>query len=225
MSVFMNMCFRLIILNRLQRFQLLSPSNPPLPSFQICYIPHCFTPLQPLTILPLPLLCHPSLLTRYNLNPSLPHHHMHVYLTILIQVQLVDQSPLVSSMTLLLVLRQSPTFPYSAIAKVAIDSASAVSPTSVASPLLAVDSFSASSTILNLVVDFSSYPLQQGTSLPPSSPVSPPLVSRHPMVLRPRQPKIANLVTSVAAVIASSRTMLSPTSEPPAFSDADRYVV
>jgi hypothetical protein len=85
---------------------------------------------------------------------------MHVYLTILIQVQLVDQSPLVSSMTLLLVLGQSPAFPYFVSAKVAIDSASAVSPTSVASPLLVVDSFSASSTSLNLVVDFSSYPLQ-----------------------------------------------------------------
>jgi hypothetical protein len=150
---------------------------------------------------------------------------MHVYLTILIQVQLVDQSPLVSSMTLLLVLGQSPAFPYFVSAKVAIDSASAVSPTSVASPLLVVDSFSASSTSLNLVVDFSSYPLQQGTSLPPSYPTSPPLVNRHPMVLRPRQPKIANLVTFATAVIASSRAMLFPTSEPPAFSDVDRYVV
>ena len=45
------------------------------------------------------------------------------------------------------------------------------------------------------------------------------------MVLRPRQPKTANLVVFVAAVTASSRVILSPTSEPLAFSDADKYAV
>jgi hypothetical protein len=202
----------------------IQPSTTLLPN--LLYSPLSHTPTAPhhpssTSALP-PLSAHPLQPLPF---PSLPHHHMHVYLTILIQVQLVDQSPLVYSMTLLLVLGQSPAFPYFASAKVAINSASAVSPTSVASPLLVVDSFSASSTSLNLVVDFSSYPLQQGTSLPPSSPASPPLVNRHPMVLRSRRPKIANLVTFAIAVIASSREMLSLTSEPPAFSDADRYVV
>jgi hypothetical protein len=94
----------LIILNRFQRLQLLLPSNPSLPSSQICSIPYYFTPLQPLTIPPLPLLRHPSLLTHHSLTPSLPYHHMYVYLTILLQVQLVDWSLLVSNMTPLLVL-------------------------------------------------------------------------------------------------------------------------
>jgi hypothetical protein len=109
--------------------------------------------------------------------------------------------------------------PYSASTKTTTGSASA------ASPLFAADSSSAPLAELNLVVDFSSYPLQQATSLPSSSPASPPLVSRHPMVLRPRQPKTANLVVFVAAVTASSRVILSPTSEPLTFSDADKYAV
>jgi len=45
------------------------------------------------------------------------------------------------------------------------------------------------------------------------------------MVLRPRQPKIANLMASAAAVTASYRVMLSPTSKPFAFYDTDRYAV
>jgi hypothetical protein len=71
------------------------------------------------------------------------------------------------------------------------------------------------------VVDLSSYPLQQDTSLTPSSPTSPPLLSRHPMVLQPRQPKTTNLVASTTADTASTRVLLSPSSEPLAFSDAD----
>jgi hypothetical protein len=108
--------------------------------------------------------------------------------------------------------------PYSASTKTTTGSASA------ASPLLVADSSSTSLAELNLVIDFSSYPLQQGTILPPSLPVSSPLVSKHPIVLRPRQLKTVNLVASVAAV-PSSRVMLSPTSEPIAFSDADMYAV
>lgn len=77
----------------------------------------------------------------------------------------------------------------------------------------------------SLVVDFSSYLLQQDTSLPPSSPVSPPLISRHPMVLRSQQPKTANLVASVAAATTSTRVLLSPSSKPLAFSDAEKYTV
>jgi hypothetical protein len=61
--------------------------------------------------------------------------------------------------------------------------------------------------------------------LPPSSLVSPPLISRHYMVLRPRQPKITNLVASTAAIIASLRVLHSSSSEPLAFFDADRCAV
>jgi hypothetical protein len=45
------------------------------------------------------------------------------------------------------------------------------------------------------------------------------------MTLRPRQPKTANLVASAAATSASTRVLHSPSSEPFAFSDADRYAV
>jgi len=58
-----------------------------------------------------------------------------------------------------------------------------------------------------------------------TSPASPLLLSRHPMVLRPRQPKTANMVASAAADIAATRVLLSPSSEPLTLSDADTYVV
>jgi len=45
------------------------------------------------------------------------------------------------------------------------------------------------------------------------------------MTLRPRQPKTANLATSVVATSASTRVLHSPSSDPFAFSDVDRYVV
>ena len=45
------------------------------------------------------------------------------------------------------------------------------------------------------------------------------------MTLRPRQPKTANLVASAAATSTSTRVLYSPSSEPFAFSDADRYTV
>jgi len=75
------------------------------------------------------------------------------------------------------------------------------------------------------MVDLSFYQLPQVSSLPPSSPVSPPARSNHPMTLKPRQPKTANLVASTAATSASTRVLHSPSFEPIAFSDADRYAV
>jgi hypothetical protein len=45
------------------------------------------------------------------------------------------------------------------------------------------------------------------------------------MVLRPRQPKTANSVASAAANPASTWVLHSPSSEPLAFFDADRYAV
>jgi histone deacetylase 1/2 len=45
------------------------------------------------------------------------------------------------------------------------------------------------------------------------------------MVLRPWQPRTANLVASTTADTASTRVLLSPSSEPLDFFDADKYVV
>ena len=45
------------------------------------------------------------------------------------------------------------------------------------------------------------------------------------MTLRPRKPKTANLVSSITATSTSTRVLYSPSSEPFAFSDADRYTV
>jgi hypothetical protein len=45
------------------------------------------------------------------------------------------------------------------------------------------------------------------------------------MILRPRQPKIANLIASAAATSTSTRVLHSPSFEPFAFSDADQYAV
>ena len=92
----------------------------------------------------------------------------------------------------------SSTSLYSASHPVSADSASA------ASPPLAAASSPASSSGLNLVVDLSAYPLYQNTSVMPTSPASPPLLSRHPMVLRSRQPKTANIVSSTAADTAAT---------------------
>jgi len=113
--------------------------------------------------------------------------------------------------------------PYLASDNAIVDSASTISLIYADSPLLAADSPLAPSASLNLVVYFSFYPLQQNTSFPPFSPASPPLISRHPMVLRPWQLKITNPVAS--AVTASFRVLHSPSSEPLALFDADRYAV
>jgi hypothetical protein len=45
------------------------------------------------------------------------------------------------------------------------------------------------------------------------------------MTLRPRQLKTANLVASATATSVSTWVLHSPSSEPFAFSDADRYAV
>jgi len=88
---------------------------------------------------------------------------------------------------------------YSASHPVSTDSVSA------ASPLLAAASSPASSFGLNLVVDLFAYPLHQDTFVTPTSRTSPPLLSRHPMVLRSRQPKTANMVSSATADTAATR--------------------
>ena len=105
------------------------------------------------------------------------------------------------------------------------DSFFAASLISVASSLLAAESPSAPSASLNLMVDFSSYPLQQNIPCSPSSPASPPLLSQHPMVLRPRQLKIAKLVGSTATVTTSPRVLHYPSFEPLSFSVVDRYAI
>jgi hypothetical protein len=99
------------------------------------------------------------------------------------------------------------------------------SSTSIVSPLTTTDSSTASIARLNLVVDFSSYPLQQDTTLSSSLPTLPPIVSKHPMVLHLWQPKIANLSVFVATVTPTSWVMSFSTSEPIAFFDAERYKV
>jgi hypothetical protein len=78
---------------------------------------------------------------------------------------------------------------------------------------------------LQLMVDLSSYQLPHISSLPPSSSESPSARSSHPMTLRPRQPKTANLAASAAATSASTRVLHSPSSKPFSFSDADRYAI
>ena len=105
------------------------------------------------------------------------------------------------------------------------DSVSAYNPSSADNPVLAAASSSSSPAGLQLMVDLSSYQLSQVSSLSPSSPASPPASSRHPMILRPRQPKIANLIASAAATSTSTRVLHSPSFEPFAFSDADQYAV
>jgi len=84
MSAFMNTCFHLIIINRLQRFPPLPPPKLPLMSSQIYYVHRCSPSIQP---------SHHKQPTCHSIHPSLAHHHMHVYLTILIQIQLANQSP------------------------------------------------------------------------------------------------------------------------------------
>jgi len=111
------------------------------------------------------------------------------------------------------------------LASIPADPVSANSPSSADSPMLEAASSSSSPTGLQLMVDLSSYQLPQVSSLPPSSPASPLARSSHPMTLRPRQPKTANLAASVAATSASTRVLHSPSSEPFAFFDADRYAV
>jgi len=111
------------------------------------------------------------------------------------------------------------------LASIPADSVSADSPSSANSPMLEAASSSSSPANLQLMVDLSSYQLPQVSSLPPSSPESPPARSSHPMTLRPRQLKTANLAASTTATSASTRVLHSPSSKPFLFSDADRYAV
>jgi len=119
----------------------------------------------------------------------------------------------------------SPSSVSSSLASTPAASVSAPSPSSADSPVLEAASLSSSPAGLQLIIDLSSYQLPQVSSLQPSSPASPPAHSRHPMTLRPRQPKTANLVASAAATSTSIRVLYSPSSEPFSFSDADRYAV
>jgi len=119
----------------------------------------------------------------------------------------------------------SPSSTSPSFTSIPIDSVSAYNPSSADSLLLAAASSSSSPTGLQLMVDLSFYQLSHVSLLPPSPPASPPASSRHPMTPRPWQPKIANLVASVAATSASTRVLHSPSSEPFSFSDADRYAV
>jgi hypothetical protein len=77
---------------------------------------------------------------------------------------------------------------------------------------------------LQFCVDLSSYPLQQipGTGTATPCPAAP----KHPMVLRPRQPKTALTTTTAATSAASfSRVASPPSHEPLIFPDANRYEV
>jgi len=119
----------------------------------------------------------------------------------------------------------SPSSASPTLANIPADLVSAFSPSSADSPVFEATSSSSSPAGLQLMVDLSSYQLPQVSSLPPSSPASPPARSRHPMTLRPRQPKTTNLVASAATTSTSTRVLHSPSSDPFAFSDADRYAV
>jgi len=119
----------------------------------------------------------------------------------------------------------SPSSASPTLASIPADSVSADSPSYVDSPMLEVASSSSSPAGLQLMVDLSSYQLPQVSSVPPSSPASPPARSSHPINLRPRQPKTANLAASTVATSTSTQVLHSLSSEPFAFSDADQYAV
>jgi hypothetical protein len=94
MSTFMNMCFHLIILNRLQRSRTQPPPNSPLSPSQICSTTHHY-PLPPASQnATSPQLCRSKQPPDHNLRPSFSHHPRLVYLTLMMQVQLVNWSHL-----------------------------------------------------------------------------------------------------------------------------------
>jgi hypothetical protein len=125
MSASMNICFHVIILNRLQRSWTHPLPNSPLSSSRICSPPHYYPPIQ---------LYHPKQPPCHSLQPSSTHHHMHVYLTIMMQVQLVHRSHLATRMPPLLVSGRSlvPPFTSPSLARdnATTDSTSAYSPSS-----------------------------------------------------------------------------------------------
>ncbi|KAJ6733370.1 hypothetical protein OIU74_005177 [Salix koriyanagi] len=77
---------------------------------------------------------------------------------------------------------------------------------------------------LNLCVDLSTYslPQLQSTTLPSS----PPPTRKHPMVLRPRQPKTANFssISTTSPSTTTSREVTPSAHEPLSFREADRYL-
>ena len=119
----------------------------------------------------------------------------------------------------------SPSSASPSLASTPAASVSTSSPSPADSPVLEAASLSSSPARLQLMVDLSSYQLPQVSSLQPSSPASPSAHNRHPMTLRPRQPKIANLVASAATTSTSTRVLHSRSSEPFSFSNADWYAV
>ena len=84
----MNMCFHLIILNILQRSRTQPAPNLPLSPSRLCSTTHHY-PLQIATIIQ---LYHSKQPPYHSLHPSPTHHPMYVYLTIMMQVQLVNWS-------------------------------------------------------------------------------------------------------------------------------------
>jgi len=86
----------------------------------------------------------------------------------------------------------------------------ALSSPSSASPSLASTPAALVSTSSPSFADSPVVELPQVSSLQPSSPASPPAHSRHPMNLRPRQPKTANLVASAVATSTSTRYYILP---------------
>jgi len=101
-----------------------------------------------------------------------------------------------------------------------------VSNASSASSASTINSASTSTDRLNLVVNLSSYLLQQDSHLHLSLPTLLPMVNRHHMAIHPRQPKIANLTAfSATTTTPATRVMSSLNTEPTAFSDTDIYEV
>jgi len=86
MFIFMNMFFRLIILNRLDRSRRKTTHHPLLPSSLIWPTPYC-SPIITHPIPPLPLPYIHLLPKHHSLHLSFADHHMHLYLTIFLQVQ------------------------------------------------------------------------------------------------------------------------------------------
>jgi len=115
-------------------------------------------------------LCHHNQPTRHSLHPS-SHACLSNHSTAGSTCQLVSPSLQHATFAGVVKTGSSSASPYLANDNATAEFASAVSPIYGDNSLLAADSPSAPSAGLNLVV---AYPLQQDTSLPPSSPASPP---------------------------------------------------
>jgi hypothetical protein len=115
-------------------------------------------------------LCHHNQPTRHSLHPS-SHACLSNHSTAGSTCQLVSPSLQHATFAGVVKTGSSSASPYLANDNATAEFASAVNPIYADNSLLAADSPSAPSAGLNLVV---AYPLQQDTSLPPSSPASPP---------------------------------------------------